>query len=257
MKVNFLLLSLALHVVLLSTPLTRVERTEDRPMPITIVVEPKNPQAHTSSVPHLPINRASYSIRKPVKPAHAQKVTSAGNALSETSKSKEKTPQQEVLASVAPDILDPEVEADSFDSLNLSAPSPKTPSNPPPHFGDKVAENKKTTPDEHVAARDQETPFARNPMALRANYSYAPKPEYPTQARREGWEGTVLLAILVDAEGRPARITLSRSSGFASLDSAAQETVKQWRFSPARNGRQRVESWVKVPIVFTLAESKD
>jgi protein TonB len=163
-----------------------------------------------------------------------------------------------VLASFAPDTLDQEVDADYFDhdSLNLPALLPKTPSNQPHRFGNKVAEKKKTTPDEHLAARDQVTSIAPKPMVLRANYSYAPKPEYPAQARREGWEGTVLLAILVDAEGRPARITLSRSSGFASLDGAAQETVKHWRFQPARYDGKPVQSWVKVPIVFTLAGAK-
>lgn len=91
----------------------------------------------------------------------------------------------------------------------------------------------------------------------RANYAHNPWPVYPEQARREGWEGTVILRVLVDQEGRSKWIEVSRSSGFVILDGAAVETVKRWRFHPARYGDRRVESWVKVPIIFRLANLKN
>lgn len=91
----------------------------------------------------------------------------------------------------------------------------------------------------------------------RANYADNPRPEYPERARREGWEGTVILRVLVDQEGRFKWIEVSRSSGFVILDGAAVETVKRWRFHPARYGDRRVESWVKVPIIFRLANLKN
>ena len=89
-------------------------------------------------------------------------------------------------------------------------------------------------------------------LFVRANYAQNPKPEYPERARREGWEGTVLLRVLVNPQGKPDRVDVSRSSGFESLDRAAIETVKGWRFHPARYGERQVESWIQVPIVFTL-----
>lgn len=88
----------------------------------------------------------------------------------------------------------------------------------------------------------------------RAGYASNPKPEYPERARREGWEGTVLLRVLVDEEGKSKSIEVSRSSGFEALDQAAVKTVKGWRFYPARYGEMRVESWVKIPIVFSLSD---
>lgn len=87
-----------------------------------------------------------------------------------------------------------------------------------------------------------------------ASYAHNPKPQYPEAARKEGWEGTVLLRVLVDREGKSKWVEVNRSSGFESLDRAAMETVKVWRFHPARYGERLVESWVKVPIVFSLAE---
>lgn len=89
------------------------------------------------------------------------------------------------------------------------------------------------------------------------HYAHHPKPDYPERARREGWEGTVLLRVLVDQKGRPKWVELNRSSGFEILDRAAIETVKGWRFRPARSGVNAVESWVKVPIMFRLTEMKN
>jgi len=87
-----------------------------------------------------------------------------------------------------------------------------------------------------------------------ADYAYNPKPEYPERARKEGWEGTVLLRVLVDQEGKSKWAEVSRSSGFETLDQAALKTVKGWRFHPARYGENKVESWVRIPIIFRLAE---
>lgn len=91
----------------------------------------------------------------------------------------------------------------------------------------------------------------------RAGYSYNPKPEYPERARKEGWEGTVFLRVLVDQEGKSKSVEVSRSSGFEALDLAARRTVQGWRFHPARYGEKRVEGWVRIPIVFRLADLRN
>ena len=87
-----------------------------------------------------------------------------------------------------------------------------------------------------------------------ASYAYNPKPKYPDAARKEGWEGTVLLKVLVDREGKSRSIEVSHSSGFETLDRVAMETVRVWRFHPAHYGERLVESWVKIPIIFSLAD---
>jgi protein TonB len=88
------------------------------------------------------------------------------------------------------------------------------------------------------------------------SYAYNPKPEYPDTARKEGREGTVVLRVLVDEEGRSKLLEVNRSSGSEALDKAAMDTVRRWRFHSARYGDKRVESWVKIPMVFQLADSK-
>jgi protein TonB len=91
----------------------------------------------------------------------------------------------------------------------------------------------------------------------RARYAYNPAPEYPERAKTEGWEGTVLLEIRINSSGTPDEVEINRSSGFAILDQAAQDSVKKWRFHPAHLGDRQIASTVQIPIVFKLAEAKD
>ena len=85
-----------------------------------------------------------------------------------------------------------------------------------------------------------------------ADYLDNPKPPYPSVSRRMGEEGEVRLRVHVDPAGNAQQIEIARSSGFPRLDQAALETVKQWRFIPARQGEQPIPAWVIVPIQFSL-----
>jgi periplasmic protein TonB len=66
----------------------------------------------------------------------------------------------------------------------------------------------------------------------------------------------VLLRVLVDDQGRSKQVEINSSSGSDALDRAAAEAIKRWRFHPARYGDQAVESWLRIPIEFTLAEAR-
>jgi protein TonB len=79
-----------------------------------------------------------------------------------------------------------------------------------------------------------------------------PKPPYPLAARRNGAQGRVILSVQVSAGGTSNEVLLKHSSGHAVLDNAALQTVRHWRFVPARRGDSPVESWVDVPIIFRL-----
>lgn len=90
-----------------------------------------------------------------------------------------------------------------------------------------------------------------------ARYRETPKPLYPERARKEGQQGRVLLRVLVDQEGRSKSVEVSASSGSETLDRAAAEAIKLWRFSPARYGDKPVESWVRIPVDFRLNDVGD
>ena len=85
-----------------------------------------------------------------------------------------------------------------------------------------------------------------------AEYLQNPAPAYPRASRRAGDEGRVLLRVLVTAQGTASAVQVQASSGHPRLDEAALETVRQWRFVPAKRGADPMEDWVLVPIVFRL-----
>lgn len=95
-------------------------------------------------------------------------------------------------------------------------------------------------------------PAAVTPARFDADYLRNPPPVYPRAARRYGDQGRVLLKVLVSAQGAASAIRLEASSGHARLDEAAEETVRQWRFLPARRGTEAIDDWVLVPVVFRL-----
>ena len=79
-----------------------------------------------------------------------------------------------------------------------------------------------------------------------------PRPEYPRAAREAGWEGTVVLQVLVLPDGTAGSVTLHKTSGHSLLDEAALSAVKGWRFIPAMDGNFPIQSAVHLPIRFDL-----
>jgi protein TonB len=83
-------------------------------------------------------------------------------------------------------------------------------------------------------------------------YRENPPPRYPRIARRKGYEGTVVLEVLVNAEGKVADCQIIRSCGHSILDKAAMKSIRNWLFEPGMRGEKKVEMWVKIPIKFQL-----
>jgi len=85
-----------------------------------------------------------------------------------------------------------------------------------------------------------------------ADYLHNPKPVYPPMSRRHGEEGKVVLRVRVSAQGTSLAVEIKQSSSHPQLDEAARLAVAQWRFIPARQGNETVESTVLVPLTFSL-----
>jgi len=62
----------------------------------------------------------------------------------------------------------------------------------------------------------------------------------------------VLLRVLVGRDGAALKVEVDQSSRSRTLDHAALDAVRQWRFVPARRGTETVEAWVRVPVSFRL-----
>lgn len=82
----------------------------------------------------------------------------------------------------------------------------------------------------------------------------AEHPPYPQFARAQGWEGTVVLRIKINQEGAVDSVRTRKSSGFAILDESAVQSVKTWKFEPAKDGEFPIPVTVDLPIRFDLSE---
>ncbi len=79
-----------------------------------------------------------------------------------------------------------------------------------------------------------------------------PPPRYPEFARKNGWEGRVMVRASVDSTGRVRSVSLASGSGYAVLDQSALQAVRTWKFRPKTIGGQPTESTVEVPVNFSL-----
>jgi protein TonB len=76
------------------------------------------------------------------------------------------------------------------------------------------------------------------------------RPQYPQDAFVKKIEGTVIVEILIDANGKVVRALVVQSIPL--LDAAALQTVYQWVFSPAiKNGRP-VATKATAPVTFRI-----
>lgn len=104
----------------------------------------------------------------------------------------------------------------------------------------------------NVADKNKSTPDLRTVREATPLYRKNPPPKYPRIARKRGYQGTVILEVLVGRDGNVAGLRLFKSSGYTVLDKVAMASVKDWLFKPGMRGDVKVEMWVKVPIRFQL-----
>jgi protein TonB len=127
-------------------------------------------------------------------------------------------------------------------SAPVEAPSPVVVAPPPPP---------PPAPEPVVAEAPPPPPVVTEPI-FRADYLENPAPPYPARSRRGGEQGRVVLRVLVNPGGTADEVQVRSSSGFARLDESARETVRRWKFVPAKRGDEPVAAWVLIPVSFRL-----
>jgi len=212
------LLTLALHLLWLFTaPMAETRETIEPPKPIMVEWLSNSP---THAEPVKP--QASRETPKPViKPKPQLRKAEA-------------TPPKPLIAAASttaePNIVQPQ----------------ETPVAPTPAVA-QASPAAATAPDS-AASNDAPVTLPH----LNADYLNNPAPDYPSVSRQLGEQGRVLLRAMITADGSVEQVVLRKSSGFERLDQAALDTVKHWRFVPARRGEQQVSAWVVVPVSFSL-----
>lgn len=91
---------------------------------------------------------------------------------------------------------------------------------------------------------------SNGPLALvKPVYSVQPTVRYPSESRAANEQGTVILRITINADGRPVNVAVAKSSGFNRLDRAAVEGGWRCRVQNAQAGAQ-----FEAPLRFSLAQ---
>ena len=81
-----------------------------------------------------------------------------------------------------------------------------------------------------------------------------PHPPYPFIARKKGFEGKLILEVLVNEDGSVKSTSIRESSGYEILDTVSKETVEKWTFIPAKKMGRAVKDNIQVPIKFVLTD---
>jgi protein TonB len=77
-------------------------------------------------------------------------------------------------------------------------------------------------------------------------------PQYPSQARQERVQGTVVLQAVIAKDGSVEKLSIV--SGPSQLTKAAMEAVKQWRYRPFALNGEPVEADTQINVNFKLGE---
>lgn len=216
---HFLLLALALHLGLAGWLLWQgkgqaTPRPEPLPVMVSLVSDRPAPTARADPPAPAPQTSTPRPVPTPRKPVAAQK------------------PSPDRVQTPTPTASPATAAADSTPATPVAA----------------AAASSATSPAETSGGQTASVSAPR----FDAAYLHNPKPTYPLLARRRGVEGKVLLKVQVSAAGLAEQVQIAQSSGHDSLDEAALNTVRAWRFVPAQRGDTPVAAAVLVPITFKL-----
>jgi protein TonB len=154
----------------------------------------------------------------------------------------------------------PPIRAEAVAPPPAPAPRPRPPQPPRERQAAPTSSAAAPTPSAAAPTAAAPTPAPAAPVApsgppvvTNARFRRTPTPpEYPLVARERGVTGTALIRALVGTDGETKEVRLHRSSGHEILDNAALVAVRRWSFEPSTRDRQRIESWIEVPIRFQL-----
>ena len=76
-------------------------------------------------------------------------------------------------------------------------------------------------------------------------------PEYPSEMRRQGVSGLVMINCLIDEQGNVADTKIEKQSNDA-FGPSAVAAVRRWKFKPAQRDGSTVQIHVTIPIKFSL-----
>jgi protein TonB len=98
-------------------------------------------------------------------------------------------------------------------------------------------------------------PAAAPPVRVAANLQASgtcQKPEYPALSRRREEQGSVMLKLLIGANGNVLESQIEHSSGFTRLDEAARAALVKCQFKPGTVDGKPEASWASMKYTWRL-----
>lgn len=78
------------------------------------------------------------------------------------------------------------------------------------------------------------------------------RPQYPRAAFERKVQGTVVIRILIDAEGNIPHDRAQVLNSIPGLDEAALDCIRAWKFTPAQKNGQPVATMARAPVGFRI-----
>lgn len=218
---------------------------EPAPLPPTTTAQAPEPEPVSLPLPDEPPGElATHEVLTPAEQLQPSPDLPQPLSLPDLSESiePESKPLPELLPEPLPEPLPRTAPVASSKQAPVAEPSPPSaPSLPKPK-----------APKGGGAATESVAVKASTAASFDAGYLNNPAPRYPVMAFRQKAQGTVIVRAEVLPDGKSGQVVLHQSSGFKSLDDAAVQTVKTWRFRPATEDGKPVKQWVNIPITFSL-----
>ncbi|MEY2526476.1 MAG: periplasmic protein TonB [Verrucomicrobiota bacterium] len=131
---------------------------------------------------------------------------------------------------------------------------PEAPPPPPPPTSEPEFKEEQPTPPPKPKQQVKIQPLAKptqvgatvTAAGAKANATYAPKPEYPYEARSRHLTGSGVAVVSVDPSGNVTSAEMAQSIGNPILDNSATSAFRRWKFKPGSVSR------AKIPITFTM-----
>ena len=118
------------------------------------------------------------------------------------------------------------------------------------------------TPQDKASEPEAVKPYKANRYASAAQVTELPRPlnadsinlrkYYPQQALRAGFEGDVVLRLLIDSDGAIAKVEVVSDPGQGLGRAAAEAVRREYRFAPAKVNGVAVATTVPFTVHFTL-----
>lgn len=158
----------------------------------------------------------------------------------------------EVPATIYPKLVKVQIRPPPIPDFRIDVPAEPTPS---PRADKPVVESPA------VGLPDVAPPVAGSP-GLRGSINQAGgpltlnviryvAPEYSPGRAGVGEHGAILMALLVDSQGRVDKVKILRGTGWLPLDQAAVRAVRQWKFAADKSGARSAPVWGEVQLRFS------